>query len=103
MDGVPVFNLARHGLRGATVTRVEGILNSTTNAILCALERGGRSRQALARAQQEGYAEADPSDDLEGWDGAVKLSALARVLMGVALPPESRSRARASPGWTRRE
>ena len=41
MDGVPVFNLARHGLRGATVSRVEGILNSTTNAILGALERGG--------------------------------------------------------------
>ena len=85
MDGVPVFNLARHGLRGATVTRVEGILNSTTNAILCALERGGTFADAVARAQQEGYAEADPSDDLEGWDGAVKLSALAAVLMGVGL------------------
>jgi homoserine dehydrogenase len=92
MDGVPVFNLARHGLRGATVTRVEGILNSTTNAILCALERGGTLADALARAQQEGYAEADPSDDLEGWDGAVKLSALANVLMGVALPPEAIAR-----------
>ena len=92
MDGVPVFNLARHGLRGATVTRVEGILNSTTNAILCALERGGTFADALARAQQEGHAEADPSDDLEGWDGAVKLSALANVLMGVALPPEAIAR-----------
>jgi homoserine dehydrogenase len=92
MDGVPVFNLARHGLRGATVTRVEGILNSTTNAILGALERGETFAQALARAQREGYAEADPSDDLEGWDGAVKLSALARVLMGVALPPEAIAR-----------
>ena len=88
MDGVPVFNLARHGLRGARVTRVEGILNSTTNAILCALEEGGTFADALARAQQEGYAEADPSDDLEGWDGAVKLSALAAVLMGASLPPE---------------
>jgi homoserine dehydrogenase len=92
MDGVPVFNLARHGLRGATVARVEGILNSTTNAILCALERGGTFADALARAQREGYAEADPSDDLEGWDGAVKLSALANVLMGVALPPEAIAR-----------
>jgi homoserine dehydrogenase len=92
MDGVPVFNLARHGLRGATVTRVEGILNSTTNAVLCALERGGTFADAVARAQQEGYAEADPSDDLEGWDGAVKLSALAAVLMGVALPPEAIAR-----------
>jgi homoserine dehydrogenase len=46
----------------------------------------------VARAQQEGYAEADPSDDLEGWDGAVKLSVLAAVLMGVALPPEGIAR-----------
>jgi len=88
MDGVPVFNLARHGLRGATVARIEGILNSTTNAILCALERGEAFADALARAQREGYAEADPSDDLEGWDTAVKLAALARVLMGAALAPE---------------
>jgi homoserine dehydrogenase len=92
MDGVPVFNLARHGLRGATVTRAEGILNSTTNAILCALEEGGTFADALARAQREGYAEADPSDDLEGWDGAVKLSALAAALMGAALPPEKIAR-----------
>ncbi|HEV7501746.1 MAG TPA: homoserine dehydrogenase, partial [Vicinamibacteria bacterium] len=88
MDGVPVFNLARHGLRGATVSRVEGILNSTTNAILGALERGQPFAKALARAQREGFAEADPRDDLEGWDGAVKLSALANVLMAASLPPE---------------
>jgi homoserine dehydrogenase len=92
MDGVPVFNLARHGLRGVTVARIEGILNSTTNAILCALERGEPFADALARAQREGYAEADPSDDLEGWDAAVKLAALARVLMGAELVPEAIAR-----------
>ena len=92
MDGVPVFNLARHGLRGATVTRVEGILNSTTNAILSALERGGSFEDALARAQREGFAEADPLDDLEGWDAAVKVSALANVLMDVRLAPEEVAR-----------
>lgn len=89
MDGVPVFNLARHGLRGATVQRVEGILNSTTNAVLGALERGESLGDAVARAQRDGFAEADPSDDLEGWDGAVKLSALASVLMDADLPPEA--------------
>jgi homoserine dehydrogenase len=92
MDGVPVFNLARHGLRGATVMRVEGILNSTTNAILGALESGGRFEEAVARAQRDGFAEADPRDDIEGWDAAVKLSALVNVLMGVRLPPEKISR-----------
>jgi homoserine dehydrogenase len=89
MDGVPVFNLARHGLRGCTVKRVEGILNSTTNAILGALERGGTFADALARAQREGFAEADPRDDLEGWDAAVKLSALASVLLRADLRPEA--------------
>jgi homoserine dehydrogenase len=92
MDGVPVFNLARHGLRGAVVTRVEGILNSTTNAILTALERGGSFADALGTAQRDGLAEADPRDDLEGWDTAVKLSALAAVLMGAELPPEQVAR-----------
>lgn len=92
MDGVPVFNLARHGLRGATVSRVEGILNSTTNAILCDVERGVSFDEALARAQREGIAEADPRDDLEGWDSAVKLSALARVLMNAELPAEAVAR-----------
>ena len=92
MDGAPVFNLARHGLRGATVMRLEGILNSTTNAILCALERGEPFALALARAQREGYAEADPRDDLEGWDVAVKLSALANVLMAAELDPEKVAR-----------
>jgi homoserine dehydrogenase len=92
MDGVPVFNLVRHGLRGATVHRVEGILNSTTNAILSALERGESFEEALARAQRDGVAEADPGDDLEGWDAAVKVSALANVLMDGDLPPESVAR-----------
>jgi homoserine dehydrogenase len=89
MDGVPVFNLARHGLRGVTITRVEGILNSTTNVVLGALEAGGAVAEAVSRAQREGFAEADPADDLEGWDGAVKLSALANVLMDASLEPEA--------------
>jgi homoserine dehydrogenase len=93
MDGVPVFNLARHGLRGATLTRVEGILNSTTNVVLGALEAGGTVADAISRAQREGFAEADPADDMEGWDGAVKLSALANVLMEASLEPEAVERA----------
>jgi homoserine dehydrogenase len=92
MDGVPVFNLARHGLRGVVVTRLDGILNSTTNVVLCALERGGSFEEALAQAQSAGTAEADPKDDLEGWDAAVKICALANVLMQAELRPEDVAR-----------
>jgi len=74
------------------VSRVEGILNSTTNAILTAMEAGEPFEVALARARREGYAEADPRDDLEGWDAAVKVCALANVLMESDLRPESVAR-----------
>ncbi len=88
MDGVPVFNLARHGLRGNTITRLEGVLNSTTNIVLCAMERGVSLPDAVRLAQEEGVAEADPANDLRGWDGAVKLAALGNVLMAADLTPE---------------
>ncbi len=88
MDGVPVFSLARRCLRGARVRRVEGILNSTTNVILCAMENGASFEGALALAQRQGVAEADPYLDLSGWDAAVKLAALATVLLDAPLAPE---------------
>jgi len=88
MDGAPVFNLARHCLRGATVLGVEGILNSTTNWVLGAVERGASVAHALEEARRAGVAEADPSLDLDGWDTAVKLSALANALMHTELRPE---------------
>lgn len=81
MDGVPVFHLARCGLRGATVERLEGILNSTTNVVLGGLEAGLDLAAAVAGAQDMGIAEADPAADLEGWDAAVKLAALANALL----------------------
>ncbi|HVN76410.1 MAG TPA: hypothetical protein VMT19_08845 [Thermoanaerobaculaceae bacterium] len=89
MDGVPVFNLARHGLRGDVVRRIEGVLNSTTNVVLGELERGASMADAVAAAKAAGVAEADPSADLDGWDGAVKLSVLANAVMGFDLRPES--------------
>jgi homoserine dehydrogenase len=88
MDGVPVFNLARHGLRGATVLSLEGILNSTTNWVLGAVEQGRGVEEAVAEARRAGVAEADPSLDLDGWDAAVKLAALANAVMGGELLPE---------------
>lgn len=88
MDGAPVFNLGRHCLRGNTISRLEGILNSTSNVVLGEMERGLSLPQAVSKAQAMGIAEADPSADLEGWDAAVKLTALANVLMDAELTPE---------------
>jgi len=88
MDGAPVFNLARHCLPGVTVERVEGVLNSTTNVILGAMDEGLSFEAALGQAREAGVVEADPEDDLAGWDAAVKLACLANVLMGGSLEPE---------------
>jgi homoserine dehydrogenase len=88
MDGAPIFNLAHRCLAGNTIDRIEGILNSTTNVILTAMENGMSLEQGLTLAQQEGVAEADALLDLDGWDAAVKLSALANAVMGGELWPE---------------
>ena len=88
MDGAPVFNLQRHCLRGNTILRLEGILNSTSNVVLGEMEQGLSLAAAVAKTQAMGIAEADPSADLEGWDAAVKLTALANVLMDADLTPE---------------
>lgn len=89
MDGVPVFNLVQRCLRGNRILKLEGILNSTTNYVLGEMEQGGTLEDAVAGAQHLGVAEADPSNDLEGWDAAVKVSALANVLLDAELPPEA--------------
>ena len=87
MDGVPVFNLVRETLPAATVSGFRGVVNSTTNHVLTALERGEDFDAAIARMQAEGIAEADPSLDLDGWDAAAKTAALANVLLDAGLTP----------------
>ena len=82
MDGVPVFNLVRETMPTSVVQRFRGIVNSTTNHILTALEHGEAFAPALARMQALGIAEADPSLDVDGWDAAAKAAALANVFMG---------------------
>ena len=86
MSGTPLVQMAQHGLLGCAIQKVEGILNGTTNFMLSVMEAGLSFDEALAEAQKRGYAEADPSGDLEGWDAAVKVSILARILFGAALP-----------------
>jgi len=87
MDGTPVFNLVARCLRGARITGFRGTLNSTTNLVLSRMEEGLSLDRALREAQGLGIAEADPRNDLEGWDAAVKACALANALMGASVRP----------------
>jgi homoserine dehydrogenase len=89
MDGIPIFNLVRDTLPVVRVIGFRGVVNSTTNHILSALEDGDEFGPALARMQAEGIAEADPSLDVDGWDAAAKTSALANVLMGAGITPHA--------------
>jgi homoserine dehydrogenase len=87
MDGVPIFNLVRETLPAIEIFGLRGVINSTTNHILSALERGEPFGPALARMQDAGIAEADPSLDIDGWDAAAKTAALANVLMSAGITP----------------
>ena len=87
MDGVPIFNLARETMPAVTVNGFRGVVNSTTNYMLTSMERGVSYADALAEMQRAGVAEADPSHDVEGWDAAVKATALANVLLDADLTP----------------
>jgi len=73
----------RYGLPTAKVGLVRGILNSTTNYLLSQAARGVSWKEALAEAQRMGIAEREPSNDLEGWDAALKATIVANVVMGL--------------------
>jgi homoserine dehydrogenase len=81
MDGVPIFSSFRENLPLIEVKGFRGVLNSTTNVILSGMEEGLSFEQSLQRAQDIGVAETDPTDDIEGWDAAVKVAALVRVIL----------------------
>jgi homoserine dehydrogenase len=81
--GIPIIKALREGLAGNQVTRVYGILNGTCNYILTEMRRTGRDfGDVLAEAQDKGYAEADPSFDVDGIDAAHKLAVLSAVAFG---------------------
>jgi len=88
MDGIPIFNLVRETMPGVTILGFRGVVNSTTNHILSAMERGEPFAPALARMQADGIAEADPSLDVDGWDTAAKVAALANVWMDARITPK---------------
>src|SRR3984893_11153712 len=79
---IPVVKVLRESLIATNVHRILGIVNGTTNFILSRMERGDSYADALAEAQALGYAEADPSDDVNGADAAAKMAILATVAFG---------------------
>ncbi len=88
MSGAPVINTAVNSLAGCTISSIWGILNGTTNFILSEMEEGKSYNAALKNAQELGYAEADPTGDLDGWDAVAKVVILANVVLDGSLKIE---------------
>jgi homoserine dehydrogenase len=87
---IPIVKTLREGLAGNSVTRIYGILNGTCNYMLTRMERERLSfGECLKEAQRLGYAEADPSFDIEGHDTAQKLSILSSLAFGTKVDPDS--------------
>jgi homoserine dehydrogenase len=88
--GIPIIKTLREGLVGNALTRIYGILNGTCNYILTRMERESLAfGDCLKDAQRLGYAEADPSFDIEGHDTAQKLAILASLAFGTRVDPEA--------------
>ncbi len=88
MSGTPTLAMGMNMLAAAGVTRVQGILNGTTNYILGEMENGADYADALQDAQAKGYAEADPAGDVDGHDAAAKVVILANLVMGQSMTME---------------
>src|SRR5262249_27075782 len=88
--GIPIIAALTQGLAANQVLALQGILNGTCNFILTSMTEGGLSYdQALAEAQRLGYAEADPTLDVDGTDAAHKLAILVQIAFGMAVPLEA--------------
>lgn len=85
MAGTPVIGPLTGSVRGSRPVALHAILNGTCNVILARMEQGASFGEALAEAQREGYAEADPTLDVDGLDAAHKLAVLARLTVDPAL------------------
>jgi len=86
--GVPVIPATLQGLQGDRITRLSGIVNGTCNFILSNMEAGADYADVLAQAQAAGYAEADPSADVDGFDARAKLCILARIALHAETNPD---------------
>ena len=88
MSGTPIINVLNNGLLGSDITAVSGIMNGTSNYILSKMELGMSYSDALSQAQKLGYAEANPTSDVEGLDTLAKVMILANVVFNVQLIQE---------------
>ena len=86
--GIPVIPGLEQGLAGDRIERMEGILNGTCNFILSKMDEGAEYSAVLAEAQAKGYAEADPTEDVGGFDARSKLAILMRLALRVVVDPE---------------
>ena len=86
--GIPVIPGLEQGMAGDRIERIDGILNGTCNFILSKMEDGAEYATVLAEAQARGYAEADPTEDVGGFDARAKLAILMRLALRVEVDPE---------------
>ncbi|OWJ98300.1 homoserine dehydrogenase [Pseudomonas sp. A46] len=87
MSGTPVIRLAKEALAGSEITGFKGIMNGTSNFVLSSMESGLAFSDAVTKAQSLGYAEADPTADVEGHDVRLKVVILANEVLGAKLTP----------------
>ncbi|HAV78269.1 MAG TPA: homoserine dehydrogenase [Anaerolineae bacterium] len=88
LGGAPVFSVMREAFPLAELTSIKGIFNATTNIILSRMEEGESYEEAVKFCQSIGVAERDPTNDVDGWDAAIKVAALVTVLMNTPMSPQ---------------
>jgi homoserine dehydrogenase len=88
LGGAPVFSVFRGAFPLADLSSFRGILNATTNIILSRMENGESYEDAVKYCQSVGVAETDPTNDVDGWDAAIKVAALVTVLMDTPFTPQ---------------
>jgi homoserine dehydrogenase len=88
LGGGPVFSVFRETFPLAELSSFKGIFNATTNIILSRMENGESFEDAVNYCQSIGVAETDPTNDLDGWDAAIKVAALVTVLMDTPMTPQ---------------
>ncbi len=88
LGGSPVFSVFREAFPAAELRGFKGIINGTTNVILSRMEKGESFDDAVKFCQSIGLAETDPTNDVDGWDAAIKVAALVTVLMDTPFTPQ---------------